>query len=303
VPRQTDTPPPPPPAAVETPPAPAPPPADAAVDPAKRAACEGYVAILSGRKQDPAALDKPDLQAIATADLVMCGAVRSDSDVMCKRLMPVEHGPSAACLQMQAIFHELRTYPGKHSFMFDDFDWNDCHGVPALATYCDTLRAALRSGNASDCAQVGDGESICRAYMTVDKSLCHVTGKLAEVEIELPDRKKGEPAKVKVKEALEEGCRQNIESRAFLAKGLKALAESGPARERELAKAALQQADACETYAQAALQSCTGIGPTQAPGAADSNAPAPAPPAAGTPVSSGKSPPTGNPPPDAQGRG
>jgi hypothetical protein len=95
------------------------------------------------------------------------------------------------------------------------------------------------------------------------------------MEVDLEGKEKpGEPATVKVKDALEEACRRNIESRAFLAQGLKALAESGRLRERELARAALQQADACETYAQTALQSCTGATPPPTPGAADANTPA-----------------------------
>lgn len=247
--------------------------AAAAADTKKAAACEGYVAVLSGRKKDAEALGNTSLRALADPDLVMCGAVFSDSDAMCQRLMPAEKGPGGACLHTQSIFHELRTYPNSHSFMVDDVDFNECHGVPGLETYCTSLREALRSGNPKNCAQVAGGESICRAYMNADKSLCHATGKLATLEVELPGwRKPGEPTKAKVKEWIEDTCRRNIESRAFLAKGLKAIAESGPPREQELAKAALQQESACQTYAQSVLRQCTEP-PSSTPGGGAASAP------------------------------
>jgi hypothetical protein len=247
----------------------------AAVDKKQAAACEGYVAVLSGRKTDAAALGNASLRTIAAPDLVMCGAVFSDSDAMCQRLMPAESGPGGACLHTQSIFHELRAYPNSHAFMFDDVDFTDCHGVPGLETYCTSLRKALRSGNPKDCAQVAGGESICRAYMSADKSLCIVTGKLATLEVELPGKRKpGDPTKAKVKEWIEETCRSNIESRAFLGKGLKAIAESGPTRERELAKAALKQDEACQRYAQAAIQNCMAPTGSSTPGGTAANAPA-----------------------------
>lgn len=234
---------------------------------ARRRQCERYVAVLAGRSQDHALLGNRDFQGlpIGTSDLVMCGAVLTDSDALCKRMMPVEHGPSMACRKTWAAFHELRAYPNKRTFMLDEIDWQECRGVPALTKFCDSLRQALRSGDPKDCAQTGDGESICLAYMKLDKSLCHVTGKLAEVEFALPDRKPGEPAKIKVKDVADESCRQKIDERTFLAKGLKELAESGPPREREFAKAALGQADACASFVQPAVELCVNAG-TAAPG-------------------------------------
>jgi hypothetical protein len=188
--------------------------------------------------------------------------------------MPAENGPGGACLHTQSIFHELAAYPSSHAFMFDDVDFTDCRGVPGLEPYCTSLRKALRSGNPKDCAQVAGGESICRAYMNADKSLCLVTGKLATLEVELPGKRKpGDPTKAKVKEWIEETCRSNIESRAFLGKGLKAIAESGPTRERELAKAALKREDACQAYAQTALQACMQPATSSTPNAAAGGAP------------------------------
>jgi hypothetical protein len=157
---------------------------------------------------------------------------------------------------MRSIFNEIRAYPNGRSFLFDEIDYQDFKGIPALAPYTDALRQALRSGDPNECAKTGDLKSMCRAYMALDKSLCRVGGKLAEAQVELPDRKKGEPAKLKLKGGLETSCRRVIESRAFLAKGLNAVAESGPPREREFAKAALGQADACATFARQAVDLC-----------------------------------------------
>jgi hypothetical protein len=219
-------------------------------------------------------LGDASLRSLADPDLVMCGAVFSDSISMCQKLMPAEKGPGGACLHTQSIFHELRAYPNSHAFMFDDVDFDECHGVPGVETYCTSLREALRSGDSKNCAHVAGGESICRAYMNADKSLCHATGKLATLEVELPGKRKpGDPTRAKVKEWIEDTCRRNIESRAFLAKGLKTIAESGPPHERELAKAALKQEGACQAYTQAALQGCMGPATSSTPGGAAANGP------------------------------
>lgn len=252
--------------------------------------CADFVAVLSGRKQDAAMLAKPELRAIASADLIMCGAVFSDSDDLCNRLMPFEQGPGGACLQTRALFHELRAYPGKPSFMFDEFHWKQWRSAPVLTEYADAMQQALRAGKREDCDRVGDGASICRAFMTGDKTLCKVTGKLAEVSV--PDPKGGDAPPVRVKDVLEANCRETIESRTFLAKGLEAVAASGPPRERELARAALRRPDACAAYAKAALDLCTGPPvPNTPPGDQ-----APATPAAGTPAGAGA-------PPEARERG
>jgi hypothetical protein len=224
---------------------------------ARRAVCERYVAFLSGRERDDALLDNPDVQALAqqSADLVMCGSVVRDSDLLCRRFFPTERGPSIVCRHMWSIFHELRAHPKGRSFMFDDIDREEWQSPPSVdSATCDALQEALRSGDVNKCARSGDLESVCRAYMRLDQSLCRVHGRLAEVE--LPSRKAGEPEKLKLKTVLEESCRETIESRAPLARGLTAIAKTGPPRERELAKAALGQTDACASYAQSALQSC-----------------------------------------------
>ena len=254
--------------------------------------CEAYVAVRSGRKQDAAALAKPQVRSLGSADLIMCGAVFSDSDELCTGLMGIDQGPLGACLQMRSLFHELRAYPGKPSFMFSEFDWKQTRGIPALTAFADSLQQALRSGKVEECDKVGDGASICRAYMTLDKSLCTVTGKLAEVQFSLPDHKEGEPEQIKVKEVAEANCRQTIDDRKFLAKGLPALAATGPARERELAKAALQQENACDTYAQAALDLCANPPGETAPEAQTPAAGAPG--GAGAPPAEGGGQPVGS---------
>lgn len=253
---------------------------------AKVSACEKYVAVLSGRKQDPALLDNAELKGlgIQATDLVTCGAVLSDSDVLCTRLIPVEHGPTKMCLHMRAMFHELRAYPQGRSFMLNDVDWEDMRPLRERAPAAmDAFRDALRSADAAKCAQAGDLQSICRAYVNLDKSLCQLQGELAQAEVPVPRRKEGEPATVKAKDVLEDACRETIDSRAFLGQGLKKLAESAPARERELAKAALGQADACAVYAQGAMDLCAGKITTPVPGAGVPATPEPAPTGASAP--------------------
>jgi hypothetical protein len=176
----------------------------------------------------------------------MCGAVRSDSDALCNRLLGTGHGPIMACRQMRSIFHELRG-AGSRSFMFADVDWEECRAIPFFRGVCDSLRLAIRSGDPKDCAAAGGAESICRAYIALDASLCHAEGKLALAEFLL------ELVRVP---GIEEGCRRTIESRSFLAQGLERLAESGPPLERELARAALARPDACASFVQPALASC-----------------------------------------------
>lgn len=210
--------------------------------------CDRYVAAVSGAGA-LALLDDREVGALAAqapAELVMCGAVRSDSDALCTRLLGTGHGPIMACRHMRSIFHELRG-GGSRSFMFGDADWEECRAIPLLGGVCDSLRGALRSGDPKECATAGGAESICRAYFALDGSLCRVEGKLAVVESLL--KLVGVPG-------LEEGCRRTIESRAFLAQGLGWLAESGPPLERELARAALARPDACASFAQPALASC-----------------------------------------------
>ncbi len=223
-----------------------------------RAACEAQAQAIVDPKQTGATVKQADVLALgrSVAELVICSAVLNDSADICRRFFPNEQGPSGACLQTQSIFHELRTEPKKHTFMFTERDWQQCRGIKEAQGFCDSLRTALRSGDVEQCTTVGDGEGICRAYMTLDKQHCAVTGELAEVTFSLPDHKEGEPTSFKVGEIAVEDCRARIDSRAFLAKGLEALAASGPTREQMLARAALQQPDACAPRVEEAIESC-----------------------------------------------
>jgi hypothetical protein len=226
--------------------------------------CDAYVAVWSGRDPDLAVVDTPAAKRLAPANLVICGAVYSDSDALCWRAMGRGAGPVGACLQTRALFHELRAYPGKPSLMFTEFEWQRTRGVPALTHFADALQQALRSGSMEDCERVGDGASICRAYMTLDTSQCTVAGHLAEMAFSLPDHKEGEPSTYTVKEVTEASCRETINSRAFLSQGLEHLAASGPARERELARAALRRRDACAPLMQEARERCVSAAETAA---------------------------------------
>jgi hypothetical protein len=295
VPHPTDTPVPPPPAATSTlPPAPNPEVTANAAD----SACGDYVAVLSGKKQDKALLENPAVRALAqqAPDLVKCGAVRLDSEALCMLLgSDPEQGLTKECVLMQELFHELRAYPKSHSFFMTETEWRGCHASP-LAPICDALREALRSGDASKCALKADFRSVCRGMLTnLDEVQCGVVGphvkRIMEARcraavtldasvchIEGADEKRTHGAKFDFKELFKGGedeCKQKTEERAFLGKGLNVLAESGPPRERELAKAALGQTDACAPYARAAMESCKGSSP-------------------GASVPAGTSPPAGN---------
>lgn len=250
--------------------------------------CEGFVAILAGRQPKAALPDDDALRMLAgaQADLIACGAVVSDSAAPCQTLLPVERGPSKMCLHMHAIFHELRTYPQGRSFLLDEVDWAELQPLrERMPAAFDALRAATRSGDAAQCEQAGDMRSICRAYLALDAAQCHAEGDLADGKVEPLVHKEGD-SKADLAFAIEDGCRQTIESRAFLAAGLKGLAESGPPRERVLAKAALGDATACATYEQAAMTACLQNAQAGSLGT----------PVSGTPVPPAAAPPAGAPP-------
>jgi hypothetical protein len=134
--------------------------------------------------------------------------------------------------------------------MFPDFKYEMCRTDPKLAPFCDRLRQAARSGDPDECTGTGDQESGCRAALLLDESRCGKT----------------------------EGCKKAIEANRVFSKGLKALAESGPPRERALAKAALGDADACTSFAEAAVGVCSDLtSPKTSPVAKTTTVPAPSP--------------------------
>lgn len=228
------------------------------VDSAERAKCQSVAAAFGKRTANSALLGSPEARVLGMQNpqLVMCTAVLTDSDEPCKRYLPVEHGPSNGCLQLRAIFHELRTYPGKPTYMFTDLDWQLCRNNPDFTEACDKLRAALRSGNEKECAGIGIGEPLCRAAFSGDKAKCDLKVVVAKSEVARPDPKQGEPKTLNVAEMIAGDCHEKLETRAWLKDGLKQLAESAPPQERALARAALGQADACSELVDQAVARC-----------------------------------------------
>src|SRR6185369_16718461 len=115
-----------------------------------------------------------------------------------------------------------------------------CRTHPEIASICDRWRTAARSGDPNECTGMGKMETECRAELTLDESLC------AKTE---------EP----------EGCKKAIAVNRVYAKGLKSVAESGPPRDRALAKAALGERDACAPFVEAALGTCASPPSSAAP--------------------------------------
>ncbi len=214
--------------------------------------CAEYVDVLSGKKKDDALLKDPKVKAVAaqSLDLLLCLAVARDSDDPCA-LMPKDapqHGQE--CRQTRAVFHELRTNPQGRSFMFPDSKYQACRTHPEIASICDRWRTAARSGDPNECTGMGEMETECRAELTLNDSLCAKTQ---------------EP----------EGCKKAIEANRVYAKGLKSVAESGPPRDRILAKAALGEQDACAPFVEAALGFCASPPSLGTPAVATTTRPAP----------------------------
>jgi hypothetical protein len=250
---------------------------------ATRGDCERYIGAITGREEDKTLLKDPAVHALAlqVPDLITCLAVKNDSEAMCDLLIATQSAgqkrytsKARDCLYTQAMYHEARTYPKSTSFLFHEMEWRQCDGRKV----CEALREATRTGDETKCAEAGPFQSICRAYVKLDTSLCRVEGKL-------PQRKGDEGADAE--SAVAENCKKTIESRRFLAGGLKKSADSGSENERALAQAALGQADACKQYEKAAIDMClaksssaTSGGAPPAPAAPAPVAPAPATPAA-----------------------
>ena len=192
----------------------------------------------------------PDVEALAqqAPQLVTCGAIAQDSEDLCELVKGKD------CRQMTMVFRELRAHPKSRAFMFPEcYNMHDEKWV----SFCDSMLKALRSGDPKECAATGNGESLCRALVTFDASLCVPAQGLPE---DLPS-----------------ACKERVRSWAFLAKGLKELAEKGPSAKRAegigdlgpvrmWAKAALGQADACAPLAESAMGICSSS-PHRVPGA------------------------------------
>ena len=241
-----------------------------APDPAAwRSTCERYVAALSGDAKQHALLNAADVQDLAkrVPDLLTCSAVKDDSDAPCKLLG--DEKAINSCRAQRSIFHELRTYPNGRAFMFNDVQFEDCGNFKALAPYCESFRAAARAGDASKCEALGELQSNCRAQITLDKSLC--TAPKGE---NFQGHDKG--SSKTYGDNMAKDCESQVESMAIYTKGMKAVAESGSPLDRQLAKAALGEADACAPSAQAAMKTCIanpGTGLPSDTSAADASAP------------------------------
>jgi hypothetical protein len=222
----------------------------AAASDARRAECTRYVAALAG-KGDAALLKDPELQTLAmrVPDLITCLAVKGDSMALCDPLTTMEDGQrrytaeARDCIYAQSMYHEVRAYPKGTSFVYPEIEYKQCDSPE----FCAALQEATRTGDETKCPP-GPWQSICRAYVKLDPSLCRVEGKIQEYKDD-----KGKPI------AFDEMCKQTIASRKFLAKGLQALADSGSPKERVLARAALGQADACAEYERAAVETCLAL--------------------------------------------
>lgn len=227
-------------------------------DPARRATCERYVAVLSGKQTDPSLLASDEVQWLAAASrpLVTCGAIAADNVDACKSVSQWRPCPTCEkvgtpgpkrpitndCYSSWAIFHELKTNAKSRAYMLEeclapDQEWADL---------CGGITQGLRSG---DCSAAGKAEPLCRAFMTLDPALC---APIEGLPSDLPD-----------------SCRQRIAWRGFLAKGLAPLADTpisdpavtaefgDPVRLQMYAGAALGRADSCRTFEAEALKFCT----------------------------------------------
>ena len=235
-----------------------------------RADCERYARVLSGRQQDATLLKQPDVKALATrsADLVTCTAVRADSDEPCK-VMGEDNAKD--CRATRALFHEMRAYPKGRSFMLDERKFQECKQNADMAPVCEAVRKALRSGDASQCVIQTNFESLCRSLNDVDVSKCAAEApqlkgmlegqcramvNLDEAACDIPGPRREEMAKQ---------CREDIAARKPYGRGLKELAKSGSAREKEFAKAALDDPGACKAFAQSTVDACLAASSGPAP--------------------------------------
>jgi hypothetical protein len=218
---------------------------------ASQASCEKYIAVLSGKSTDQALLKNSALQALAQAvpDLPTCGAVAADSDAICQALPASAGGgdgkdddPRQSCRKSWAQFHELRKATGRP--FVTEVELEECRSSKDMAASCNGIAEAFRTGDPKKCPS-GAFQSDCQAAVSLDPSYCRADGPQAAERIKR--------------------CQQHIEQDRLLTKGLKAIAESGQPLDRQFAKAALGEADACAAFAASAMDVCTaGAAPAKA---------------------------------------
>ncbi|MEO8603665.1 MAG: hypothetical protein ABI629_13915 [bacterium] len=231
------------------------PPTPELVSPAPPKTCERFVAALLG-DGDRALLDDATAPAIAAKvpELVACGAMLTDSDAVCKQLRP----PMDDCSTFWAIFHALRTNPSA-GFLLPDSEYERCRSDKMMAPFCDGLRAAAKAHDPSLCT-AGGLNTFCRAIVALDPAVCN--------RINSDDVKafSGVTDPAQGVKALQEQCRAQVAQYAHFATGLAAMAKASKSPEREFAKAALGEKDACKKFQQKALQVCRAL-PAAKPGA------------------------------------
>ena len=252
-----------------------------------RAECEKLAKVLAGKDKDPELLKRAgapsETMRASNADLVTCTAVLADSEEPCARLSEGD----ADCRRDQAKFHELRAYPNGKGFMLDDRKFEECKKNTAMAPVCETVRKALRAGDPSQCVFTADFEAICRSAEGMDPSKCATDGPQLKTMLEghcralvtLDESACDVPGPHQ--EQMTQQCRDDIKASKPYGKGLKEMASSGSPREKELAKAALKDADACKAFTQSAVDAC--LQRAAAPAPAPSGAPSPARPEGGAP--------------------
>jgi hypothetical protein len=233
--------------------------------------CERDARALAGGDKKSAA-KKSEVAGNATrdanTDLVTCTAVLADSDDPCTRL---ESESADNCRRDRAAFHEMRAYPNGRSFMLSDRKFEECKQNAAMAPVCEAVRKALRSGDPSQCVLTGDFEAICRSSAGLEPSKCATEAPQLKTLLEGHCR-----AMVTLDEAacdvagpyheeMTKQCRDDIKANKAFGKGLKDLAKSGSPREKELAKAALKDPDACKALTQSAVDACVQANAAPAP--------------------------------------
>jgi hypothetical protein len=235
--------------AADAPVADATPAAEAEATPAAAApavTCDDYIAALMN-KTSPVAASDPVLQPIAdkVPNLVICGAVLSDSDAVCKQLHPAP----ADCSTLWADFHALRNNAAARGYLLPDSEYEQCRQEKLMQPYCDGLRAATKAHDPSLCT-AGGLNTFCRALVSLDPATCdRLTLDDVKAFPQVDNPREG-------LKTLKEQCRAQVARYTRFAAGLPAMAASAQSPERELAKAAQGDAAACKPFAESALRVC-----------------------------------------------
>ena len=201
---------------------------------AKRSACQRAVDVLSGATEDASVLTSPEVRLLAkqAPDLVICGAVRRDSDAPCNKLLGKDRLQEIDCLSMRSTStRSRRLRRAEASCSTTSSSPSARRAAPASPSRFPHRTACRRH---AQCDALGDYAYLCRAFITMDPKVCSTRTAKGEG----PD------------------CEKVIERNALYAKGLEGIAASGGLRDRELAKAAMGINLACAALAQTAMDTC-----------------------------------------------